>query len=368
MKLPFALALLALAPAAVLGASAAGPTTRTITRTTTKTVTTVAEKHLAPYKIVATWPLGGEGGCDYLAFDSKFHRLYVTRGSHVMVVDPDSGKVVGDIPGTNGVHGVAFAPDVNMAFTSNGRDSSSTVFDLETLAVGSARPTTGAGPDAIGYDAQTKRVFTFNGRANSATVIDATKGTAVGAIALGGRPESCAFDGKGKGYVNLEDKNAVVQFDARSLQVLHTWPVTPGDEPAGLALDAAHGRLFVGCANKLMVVLNVATGKVVTTLPIGEGVDYCAFDTGTGLAFASCGGGAGTVTAVHEDDADHFRVAQDIPTLPRARTMALDPATHRIYLVTAEFGTAPAPTADMPHPRPPMVPGSFKVIVLAPSP
>jgi DNA-binding beta-propeller fold protein YncE len=190
----------------------------------------------------------------------------------------------------------------------------------------------------------------------------------VGTIPLGGRPESCAFDGKGKGYVDLEDKNAVVEFDAQSMQVLHTWPVAPGEEPAGLALDVAHGRLFVGCGNKLMAVVSVQTGKVLTTLPIGEGVDFSTFDPGTQLAFASCGGGTGTVTAVHEDDPDHFTLAQDIVTLPRARTMALDPSTHRLFLVTAEFGTAAAATAEMPHPRPPMVPGSFKLIVLAPSP
>lgn len=327
--------------------------------------------HAAPaapptYKVLATHVLGGDGGWDYLAFDTKHHHLFISRGSHVMVVDPDSAKVVGDIPGTNGVHGIAFAPDANFGYTSNGRDSSSTVFDLETLAAVSARPSTGAGPDAIGYDSKEKRVFTFNGRANTATAIDAASGNVVGTVVLGGRPESCAFDGAGKGYVDLEDKNAVVEFDTKSLAVLHTWPVAPGTEPAGLALDAEHKRLFVGCANKLMVVVNAETGQVLTALPIGEGVDFSAFDPGTGLAFASCGGGDGTLTIVREESADKFTVAQNLKTLPRARTMALDPKTHRVYLVTAEFGTAPAPTADTPHPRAPMVPGSFKMIVVGP--
>jgi YVTN family beta-propeller protein len=318
------------------------------------------------YHLLTTHTLGGDGGWDYLAFDASHHRLFISRGSHVMVVDPDSGKVVGDIAGTNGVHGIAFAPEAGRGFTSNGRDSSASVFDLETLAPVSARPTTGAGPDAIGYDAQTRRVFTFNGRANTATAIDAATGNVVGTIPLGGRPESCAFDGKGKGYVDLEDKSAIVEFDTKALTVLHTWPVGPGEEPAGLALDAAHHRLFAGCGNKLMAVVNTETGKVVTTLPIGEGVDYCAFDPGAGFAFASAGGGGGTLTVVHEDDADHFSVAQQLTTQPRARTMALDPKTHRVYLVTADFGTAPAPTAEMPRPRAPMVAGSFRLLVLAP--
>jgi DNA-binding beta-propeller fold protein YncE len=317
------------------------------------------------YKVVATYKLGGEGGWDYLTFDTQGHRLFISRGTHVMVVDPDSGKVLGDIAGTNGVHGIALADDLGKGFTSNGRDNNVTIFDLKTLQPAAEKPKTGQNPDAIAYDRASKRVFTFNGRSSDATAIDASSGAVAGTIPLGGKPETGVFDGSGKGYVNVEDKAQIVQFDTKTLKVLNTWSIAPCEEPSGLAIDVKHRRLFAGCHNKMMAVVNADNGKVVATPAIGEGVDANAFDPGTQLAYSSNGGGAGTITVVHEDSPDSYTVVQNAETLPRARTMTLDPKTHRVYTVTAEFGPAPAPTADQPRPRPPMVPDSFKLLVLA---
>lgn len=317
------------------------------------------------YKVVATYKLGGEGGWDYLTFDTQGHRLFISRGTHVMVVDPDSGKVLGDIPGTNGVHGIALAHDLGRGFTSNGRDGNVTIFDLKTLQPIGDKPKTGQNPDSIGYDTASKRVFTFNGRSGDSTAIEAASGAVAGSIPLGGKPETGVFDGKGKGYVNIEDKSQIVEFDTKSLKVLNTWSLAPCQEPSGLAIDVKHRRLFAGCHNQMMAVVNADSGKVVATPAIGPGVDANAFDPGTQLAYSSNGGGTGTITVVHEDSPDTYTVAQSAETLPRARTMTLDPKTHRVYTVTAEFGPAPAPTADQPRPRPAMVPDSFKLVVLA---
>jgi DNA-binding beta-propeller fold protein YncE len=319
------------------------------------------------YQLLATHTVGGEGGWDYLTFDPAGKRLFVGRSTHTIAIDPDSGTVVGDIPGTNGVHGIALVPDAGKGFVSDGRDSCVTVFDLKTLAPLPMRPATGSNPDEIVYDSASKRVFAFNGRSHSATAIDAASGEVAGTLPLDGAPEAAKFDGKGKGYVDLEDKNAIVEFDTKTLKVLRTFPTAPGEGPSGLAFDAAHGRLFAGCGNGKLVVVNTTTGAVVATLPIGDGVDGCAFDPGTGLVFASCGGGAGVLTVIHEDDPDRYTVAQNVATQPRARTMALDPATHRVYLVTADFGPAPAPTPDHPRPRPPMVAGTFRLLVVGPA-
>jgi DNA-binding beta-propeller fold protein YncE len=339
-----ALSLVGFAPASAAAAPAAPPT----------------------YALLATHTIGGDGGWDYLTFDPVSHHLFVGRSTHVIAVDVDSGTVVGDIPGTNGVHGIALAHDAGRGFVSDGRDSCVTVFDLKTLAPLPMRPATGSNPDEIVYDSASKRVFAFNGRSHSATAIDAASGEVAGTIPLDGAPEAAKFDGKGKGYVDLEDKNAIVEFDTKTLKVLRRFATAPGEGPSGLAFDVAHGRLFAGCGNGKMVVVNTTTGAVVATLPIGEGVDGCGFDPGTGLAFASCGGGGGSLAVIHEDDPDHFTLAQTVVTQPRARTMALDPLTHRVYLVTADFGAAPAPTPDRPRPRPPMVPGTFRLLVVGP--
>jgi YVTN family beta-propeller protein len=314
------------------------------------------------YHIAKTFKLGGEGGWDYLTVDSKARRVYISRGTHVMVVDADSGAVVGDIPNTNGVHGIAIAPDLDKGFISDGRDNAVTIFDLKTLKVlGTAA--TGKNPDAIIYDPASKRVFTFNGASNDATAIDAKTGTVAGTIPLGGKPEFAVADEKGHVFVNIEDKSEIIQFDANKLTVENHWPIAPGEEPSGLAIDRKHRRLFSVCSNKLMVVVNADDGKVITTLPMGAGTDAAGFDPETGFAFSS--NGDGTLTVTHEDSPDKFVVVENVPTLRRARTMALDTKTHQVYTVTAEFGTAPAATAQQPRPRPPMVPGSFTLLVLS---
>jgi DNA-binding beta-propeller fold protein YncE len=293
--------------------------------------------------------------------DSAARRLYISRGTRVMVWDVDSGTVAGEIPGTNGVHGIALASDLGKGFTSNGRDATSTIFDLKTLKVlGQAK--TGTGPDAIIYDPATQRVFTLNGGSKDATAIDAKSGEVAGTVALGGRPEFAAADGRGMVFVNLEDKSAVVAIDSKSLKVKATWPLAPGEEPSGMAIDAAHHRLFIGCHNKMMAIMDSDNGKVVATPPIGAGVDANGFDPDTELAFSS--NGDGTLTVVHEDSPDKFTVVENASTAPRARTMAVDLKNHNVYLVTAEFLPAPAPTTENPHPRPPMKPGSFMVVVM----
>jgi DNA-binding beta-propeller fold protein YncE len=314
------------------------------------------------YHVAKTIKLGGEGGWDYLVADADGHRLYISRGSHLMVLDTDRDSVIGDIPNTNRIHGVAIAREFNRGFTSNGGDSSVTVFDLKTLATVNVIHGTGRNPDAILYDPASKRVFTFNGGSSSATAIDAATGSIAGTVTLDGKPETGQADGHGHVFVNIEDKSEVQEFDSKSLTVIATWPLAPCESPSGMAIDLAHSRLFLGCSNKLMAVVDAKTGRVVTTVPIGQGVDANGFDPSSGLAFSS--NGDGTLTIAHEDSPEKFTVVANVPTLRRARTMALDTRTGRIYTVTAEFGTAPAVTADNPRPRPPMVPGSFTLLVL----
>ena len=315
------------------------------------------------YRIVDRIQVGGEGGWDLLTIDAANHRLYYGRGTRMQVLDLEHGKVLGEIPDTPGIHGVALAPDLGRGFTSNGRDSSVTIFDLATLAPIARVKLDASNPDAILYEPTTHRVFTLNAGTANATALDAASGQVLGNLALGGRPEFAVADGHGLVYVNLEDSSAVVAFDAQSLKVASHWPLAPGEEPSGLALDAAHHRLFSVCANQKMIVLDTATGKVVASLPIGKGTDGSAFDPETGLAFSS--NGEGTLTVVHEDAPDRFTVVAEVPTQARARTMALDPRTHRIYLATARYGQAPAATPENPRPRAPMVPGSFEILVLA---
>jgi YVTN family beta-propeller protein len=221
----------------------------------------------------------------------------------------------------------------------------------------------GKNPDAIIYDPASKRVFAFNGASNDATAIDAKTGTVAGTIALGGKPEFAVADEQGKIFVNIEDKSEIIQFDSNKLSVDNHWPIAPGEEPSGLAMDRKHRRLFSVCSNKLMVVVNADTGKLVTTVPIGAGTDAAGFDPETGFAFSS-NGGDGTLTVVHEDSPDKFTVVENVPTLKRARTMTVDTKTHQVYTVTAEFGAAPAPTTAQPRPRAPMIPGSFTLLIL----
>jgi YVTN family beta-propeller protein len=317
------------------------------------------------YKVVARYAVGGSGGWDYLSVDERRHRLYVSRGDHVQVVDARTGAVVGDVPGTSGVHGIAIAEDLGVAFTSNGRSDSVTVFDLATLAVLDTVKVTGGNPDAILYDAASHRVLTFNGRGANVTAIDARTRKVVGTLALSGKPEFPAADGHGHVFVNIEDRNTLAQIDLAGFAVAHEWPLSGCDEPTGLAIDREHGRLFSVCGNRKMVVVDAASGRVVQELPIGAGVDGAEFDPQLGLAFAS--NGEGSVTVVRGDAHDHYFVVQTVATQARARTVALEPSTHRLYLPTAEFN-APAPaTAANPKPRPSMVPDSFVILVLSPA-
>ncbi len=312
------------------------------------------------YHLLNSYKLGGDGGWDYLTLDSTSRRLYISRATHVIVTDADSGKPLGDIPDTLGVHGIALAPELGRGFISNGREGTVTVFDLQTLKA-ITKVKAGENPDAILYDPASKRVFAFNGRSHDATAIDAAGGTVLGTIKLEGKPEFAVSDGKGEIFVNIEDKSQIDAIDPAKLEVKTRWPLAPCDEPSGLAIDRKNRRLFAGCDNKMMAVVDADTGKVIATPAIGEGVDANAFDPGSGLAFASCG--EGVLTVVHEDSPTKFSVMENVPTQPGARTMALDEKTHNVYLVTAKFGPPPAPTADNPHPRRSILPDSFVVLV-----
>jgi DNA-binding beta-propeller fold protein YncE len=308
------------------------------------------------YHVAKTIALGGDEGWDYVAVDSDARRVYVSHGNRVVVLDADSLAVTGEIPDTQGVHGIAFASDLGRGFTSNGRANNVTIFDLKTLkTIGTVQA--GTNPDAIVYDAGTKRVFTMNGRSQDATAIDAASGTVVGTLALGGKPEFAVADGKGSIFVNIEDKSELVEFDPQKLAVLHRWPLAPCQEPSGLAMDRKNRRLFVGCDNKMMAVVNADTGKVIATLAIGEGVDANGFDPGTNFAFAS--NGEGTLTVVHEDSPDKFTVVDSVPTKRSARTLGLDFKTHNTYLPAADF--------EPPDPgqrRGKMKPGSFVLLIV----
>ncbi|HYS22068.1 MAG TPA: hypothetical protein VEO73_13345 [Gemmatimonadales bacterium] len=313
------------------------------------------------YHVVNTYTLGGDGGWDYLALDTVGHRLFIARANRVMVVDPDNGKVLAEIPGLKGAHGVAFAYEAGHGFATSGADSSVVMFDLKTLQV-LGRTTAAPDADAILYDPATKRIFTFNGDSHNASVIDVATGQRIGTIELGAGPEFGVSAGDGKLYVNLEDKGAVAEIDAAAMKVTRQWSLTPCQAPTGLAIDRAHHRLFSGCRNQMMAISDATAGKLITTVPIGQGVDACRFDPGTQQAFAS--NGDGTLTVVHEAAPDTFTVVANVATKRGARTMELDLKTHRVYTATADFGPTPAPTADRPRPRPSLVPGTFALLVL----
>jgi YVTN family beta-propeller protein len=312
------------------------------------------------YHLLKKIEIGGEGGWDYLFADSDAHRLYVSHATKVVVIDTDKDVVIGEISNTNGVHGIAVAGDIGRGFISDGRDNTVTVFDLKTLKTLDTVKV-GKNPDAIIYDPASKRIFTFNGGSSDTTAIDAMTGKVAGTIALGGKPEFAASDGKGSVFVNIEDTSEVVAFDPNKLSVRTRWPIAPGEEASGMAIDRKNHRLFIVCSNKKMIVLNAETGKVVSDLPTGNGTDAAAFDPDTKMAFSS--NGEGTLTVIHEDSKDKFSVVENITTQRGARTMTLDPKTHKIYLSTAQFGPAPAPTAERPRPRPGIVPNSFVILV-----
>ncbi len=314
-----------------------------------------------PFHLVTEIKVGGEGGWDYLSVDSGARRLYVSHATKVVVIDLDQNTVVGEIADTPGVHGVALAPDLGRGLTSNGGENKAGIVDLKTLQTLS-KVDTDKGPDGMLYDPGQQEFYTFNGRGQSATVISAKSSTVVATIPLGGRPEFAAVDvAAGRIYDNLEDKSEVVVIDTTTHQVVNRWPIAPGEEASGMAIDIVHHRLFLGCHNQMMVMMDSTTGKVLATVPIGQGVDANAFDPGTGLAFASCGDG--TVTVAKEETPDTLTVVQTLPTERSARTMALDPKTHRIYLASAQFEPAPEPAPGQRRQRPKVVPGTFKILV-----
>jgi len=328
-------------------------------------VSPAAAQDAGGYHLIKKIAVGGEGGWDYAFVDPSAHRLYVSHGTKAVVIDLKTDSVIGEVTPANGIHGVAVAPKFHHGFTSNGRDTSVTVFDLATLKTVGTIHVTGANPDAILYDDASERLFTFNGRGANATVIDAAGNTVVGTIPLPGKPEFAQADGKGLVFVNIEtDTGQIVVIDAKAMKEVRRYWLPGCQEPSGLAYDKKHNRLFSVCGNAVMAVSDPVAGTVVATVPIGPGVDATAFDPGTGLVFAS-NGGDGTLTVVKQDGADQYAVLGNAPTQRGSRTMALDTRTHRVYLSAAEFGAAPAPTTPGGRPgRAPMVPGSFSVLVL----
>lgn len=312
------------------------------------------------YAVVQKISVPGDGGWDYLTLDPSSHRLFVTRGSHVQVVNVNTGQVVGDILDTPGVHGVALAGPEQRGFTSNGKGNTITVFGLDKLNTVAVIPA-GTKPDAIIYEPITHRVLAFNGESKNCTVIDAKTLKVVGTVALGGSPEFAASDERGHVFVNLEDSSEVVEFDAASLLVLGHWPLAPGEEPTGLSIDKAGHRLFAGCHNRRMVIFDTLEHRVVETLPIGAGVDATAFDPGLKVALSSNGDGTLTIIGGRT-----LSVLQNVVTSPGARTMALDPETHKVYLVTALMMSNPTPEERKQGKRPRYAPGTFTVWVIAP--
>jgi DNA-binding beta-propeller fold protein YncE len=281
------------------------------------------------YHILKILPLGGEGGWDYLAVDSAGKRLYVSRGTHVMVVDLETGKAAGDIPDTQGVHGIALAPELGRGFTSNGKANTATIFDLKTLKP-LLQVKTGENPDAILYDQFSRRVFVFNGKSYDVTVFEAATGKVCGTVGLGGKPEFAAADGNGRVFVNDEDVSIINVIDSKTLAIAGRFSLFPGLEPTGLAYDPSHNRLFAACRSRQLVILDAADGRYLADVPIGANTDAAVFDQVTQTAFSS--NGDGTLTVARETSPGKFRVVQTVATQPGARTMALDPVTHRIYL------------------------------------
>ena len=309
------------------------------------------------YHVLNKIKIGGTGGWDYVTVDSNAHRLYATHGTVVDVVDLDSGKPVGSIPQLHGVHGVALAPDMNKGFISNGQSNSVTIFDVKTLAK-SGEPATGMNPDSICYEPKTQRVFTFNGRSNDSTAINAKTGEPLATFPMGGKPEFCVADGAGKLYVNLEDKGAIVEIDAAKPAVVRTGSIAPCQEPSGLAMDSKDGMLFSVCDNKMMTVTDIKSLKVVATPAIGANPDAAGFDPGAGLAFSS--NGEGTLTIVKEVGGK-WQAVDTVQTERGARTMTVDPRTHRVYMLAAEYGP---PQAGDKKGRPSILPDSFHVLVV----
>ncbi len=313
-----------------------------------------------PYRVLDHWKIGGEGGWDYLTVDRSAHRLYATHGPRVEVVDMATGKVAGSITGLKGTHGVALDDSGKFGYISDGGGNAVVVFDRSSLATLATIPA-GINPDGIAYEPRTKTVWAFNGRSKDVTVIDTASRTVVATIPLPGKPEFPAADGRGTMFVNIEDKNEIVRLDASTKKMTAEWPLAGCDSPSGLAFDAAGRRLFSVCDGKKMAVTNADTGKVLATPQIGDGPDAAGFDAKHKLAFSS--NGEGTLTVV-DASGTGYPVLQTVTTERGARTMTLDEDSGRVYLLTAEFGSRPAPTAQTPRPRPAILPGSFTILVV----
>jgi DNA-binding beta-propeller fold protein YncE len=315
-----------------------------------------------PYRITNTYVLGGDGRWDYITPDPANHRVFIGRQNRVMVVDSVDGRLLGEVPDIDGAHGVALVDRVGHGFATSGNDGSVVMFDSKSYRVLRRIPAA-EDADAILYDSASDRVFTFNGDAHSSTVIDPNRGKVIQTIDLGGKPESGASAGDGKVYVNLEEDDQVVEIDARTASVKRRWSTSPCHQPVAMAIDSAHHRLFSGCRSGVMAVSDIGAGKVVATEPIGSGVDGAGFDPATGDAFASSVDG--TLTVIHQDGPDTYTVVQTLHTGEAARNMGLDLTTHKIYVVSADFGPAPSePTHDNPRKRPPVLPGTFRMMVI----
>jgi YVTN family beta-propeller protein len=310
-------------------------------------------------KIVRKIAVGGDGGWDYITVDGASARIYASHSTEAVVIDSKSGKVIDRIADTKGIHGIALAPELNKGYTSNGKDSSITIFDLKTLKTLQRVQVTGSNPDCILYDGFSKKIYTFNGRSADVTVLDATTLKVVATIKVDGKPEFAATDLNGHIFVNIEDKNSISVIDAKTFKVINRWSIAPGEEPSGLAMDKQTHRLFSVCRNKLMVVIDALSGKIITTLPIGERCDGVAYDAQKKRIYSS--NGEGTITVVQEENANTFKVIETIKSLPGARTIGVDPLTHHLYLPTAEFG---APVAG--ERRPPIKSGTFMILDIDP--
>lgn len=323
-----------------------------------------AQNAVSEYKIVNRISLPTDGGWDYLSVDEATGRLFVSHSTIVQVVDLKTGQLTGTINETPGVHGIAIAQDLNKAYISVGRSASVKVINLQTLALITETKITGQNPDAIMYDQFSKKVFVFNGGSANATVLDAATNEVVATIALEGKPEFPVSDGKGKLFVNIEDKSLITVIDVTSMKVVKSWPIAPGEEPTGLAFDISANRLFSVCGNKLMVIIDALDGHIVTTLPIGSGCDGVKFDSEMKRAYTS--NGEGTMTVVQELGKDDFKVMETVPTMSGARTLAVDNKSHHIYMPAAEYNPAPAVTTENPRPRRTMKPGSFVILDIKP--
>lgn len=313
------------------------------------------------YKIIKQVHLSGDGGWDYLKADSNSRRIYITHDTEVLVLDADTYKVIGKVEGIHGAHGVALAPELGKGFVTSGKSGTVVVFDLKTLKKVS-EITAQKDADAILYDSATTQVFTFNGESANSTVINAATDKVVKTLDLGGSPEFAVADGHGHIFDCLEDKNVILEIDTQKLEIKNKWPISPAEKPSGIAMDVENNRLFIGCRNKLLAVMNAENGKVVKTLPIGDHVDTTYFDPASGTVLNSCGDG--TLSVVQENSADNYQVVENAKTELGARTMAFDSKTGHVFLATADMQPAPTPTQENPKPRWKMISGTFELLVV----